>query len=237
MLGVLMNAAAVLLGGLIGLLFGEKIKKKYTDALLTGLALVCGVIGIISAIATENILCMIVCVSLGTLVGELMKIEAGVERLGAAVQTKMPGGNDKGSNFTLAFVSCSILYCVGSMTVMGSIEAGINGDNSVLYTKSVIDFVSSIAYSAALGPGAVLSFACVLFSEGALTLLASAVGPFLTTQVVTEMSAVGGVVLLGLTVNLLGLRDGNKIKIANMLPAIFLPAVYIPFTDWLGRLL
>lgn len=231
---MLVNSAAVLVGGLIGLLFGEKIKEKYTDALLTALALICLVIGMMSAIATENMLCMIVCVCVGTLIGEFIKIEDAVERLGQAVESRIGGKSGKG-NFTLAFVSCSILYCVGSMTVMGSVEAGINGDNSVLYTKSVIDFVSSIIYSAVLGPGAVFAFVCVLVSEGALTMLASAVAPFLTTQIVTEMSAVGGVILLGLAVNLLGLRDGDKIKVANMLPAIFLPVAYIPLADWLGR--
>ena len=133
------------------------------------------------------------------------------------------------------FVSCSIMFCVGSMAVMGSVEAGLNGDNSILFAKAVLDLIASLAYGAAMGVGVAVSFACVLVVEGALTLLAGALAPLLTDAIVTEMSAVGGVLLIGLAINLLNLRQ-QPIKIANMLPAVFLPAAYVPLYNWITSL-
>ena len=122
------------------------------------------------------------------------------------------------------------------MTVMGSVEAGINGDNSILYAKAVLDFVASLAFGAGLGAGVMASSVCVLITEGGLTLLASALSPYLTERVVGEMSAVGGVLLLGLSINLLGLRQ-ERMRVANMLPAVFLPIAYVPLYDLISELI
>ena len=150
------------------------------------------------------------------MLGELLHIDDGVNALGRMAERKFGSKDGKGGSFTSAFVSCSIMFCVGSMAVMGSVEA-------------------ALAYGAAMGVGVAVSFACVLVVEGALTLLAGALAPLLTDAIVTEMSAVGGVLLIGLAINLLNLRQ-QPIKIANMLPAVFLPAAYVPLYNWITSL-
>ena len=131
-------------------------------------------------------------------------------------------------------MSCSIIFCVGSMSVMGSVQSGLNGDNSILFAKAVLDFVASLAYGAALGAGVPAAAACVV--EGRIALLAGSSAPLLTDAAVAEMSAVGGVLLIGLGLELLGAR-AQPLKIANMLPGVFLPVAYLPLSGWLSGLL
>ena len=235
MLGVLANSGAVLIGGIIGMLFGSRISSKYTDALMVALGLATVGVGVVSTVGTSDALCIIVCCAVGTFLGELLRIDDGVNALGRVAETKLGGkAGDKG-NFTSAFVSCAIMFCIGSMAVMGSVEAGINGDNSILFAKAVLDLIAALAFGAGMGLGAAMSFVCVLAVEGGLTLLAGALAPLLTDAIVTEMSAVGGVLLIGLAINLLNLRP-QPIKIANMLPAVFLPAAYVPIYNWITSL-
>lgn len=228
MLGVLANTLAVVVGGIVGMLCGGRIKKKYTDSLMTALGLATMAMGVASTVGTTDVLCIIVCCALGTVIGELLHIDDGVNALGRFAEKKAGG---RSGGFTSAFVSCSILFCIGSMSVMGSVQAGI-GDNSILFAKAVLDLIASLAYGAALGVGVPASFVCVLVVEGGLTLLSSAAAPFLTDAIVAEMSAVGGILLIGLAINLLNLRQ-LPIKIANMLPAVFLPAAYVPLYGWI----
>ena len=235
MLGVLANSGAVLIGGIIGMLFGSRISSKYTDALMVALGLATMGMGVASVVGTTDVLCIIVCCSLGTVIGELLRIDDGVNALGRVAETKLGGKAGGKGNFTSAFVSCAIMFCIGSMAVMGSVEAGINGDNSILFAKAVLDLIAALAFGAGMGLGAAMSFACVLIVEGGLTLLAGALAPLLTDAIVTEMSAVGGVLLIGLAINLLNLRP-QPIKIANMLPAVFLPAAYVPIYNWITSL-
>lgn len=235
MLGVLANSGAVLIGGIIGMLFGNRISSKYTDALMIALGLATMGMGVASVVGTTDVLCIIVCCSLGTVIGELLRIDDGVNALGRVAETKLGGKAGGKGNFTSAFVSCAIMFCIGSMAVMGSVEAGINGDNSILFAKAVLDLIAALAFGAGMGLGAAMSFVCVLAVEGGLTLLAGALAPLLTDAIVTEMSAVGGVLLIGLAINLLNLRP-QPIKIANMLPAVFLPAAYAPIYNWITSL-
>ena len=233
MLGVLANSFAVLLGGVIGMLCGSRIKSKYTDSLMVALGLATMGMGVASTVGTTDGLCIIVCCSLGTVLGELLHIDDGVNALGRMAERKFGSKDGKGGSFTSAFVSCSIMFCVGSMAVMGSVEAGLNGDNSILFAKAVLDLIASLAYGAAMGVGVAVSFACVLVVEGALTLLAGALAPLLTDAIVTEMSAVGGTLIVAIAINMLGLGKG-KIKVGNLLPAMFLPIVYVPAAAWLS---
>ena len=233
MLGVLANSAGVLFGGAVGLAFRGRINQKHTSALMAALALVSLGLGIVCVVGVSDTLCLILCVSIGTLLGEPLRIADRVEAPGALAAKRLAGGDGV---FAQACVSCSILYCVGSMTVMGSVEAGINGNNSILYAKAVLDFVAALAFGAGLGAGAVASAVCVLVCEGVLTLLASALSPYLSSAVVAALSGVGGVLLLGLAINLLGLRQ-ERLRVANMLPGVFLPVAYIPLYNWIGGLI
>ena len=236
MLAVFVNTITVIIGSLIGLIFSGKIKEKYTNALVTGLSLITVLIGVQSAIKTENMLCVIVCMVIGIIVGELCRIDDGIEGAGEWIKKKVLRGKTTNGRFAEGFVSACILFCVGSMTIMGSIEAGINNDYSIIFAKSALDFISSMAFAAAMGVGVMFSAAFVLVFQGALTLLAVQLGGILTTPIVTEMSAVGGVILIGMAINMLGLRQ-ERIKVANMLPAIFLPVAFVPLYDWIVGLL
>ncbi len=236
MLAVFVNAAAVAVGSLMGILFAGRIKEKYTKALMAGLALVTVLIGVQSAVKTGDMLCVIVCMVLGVIIGEALRIDDGIEGAGEWLKRRVLRGKASESRFAEGFVSASILFCVGSMTVMGSIEAGVNHNYSIIFAKSVMDLITSMAFAAAMGAGVLFSAVFVLAFQGALTLLAGQLSGLLTAAAVTEMSAVGGVVLIGMAINMLGLRS-ERIKVANMLPAIFLPLAYIPVYNWISGLL
>lgn len=227
MIAVFVNMGTVLLGSLIGIIFRNRLKESFQNALMKALALCTVLIGISSAIGTQELLCVIISMALGTALGELLRIDDGIEHAGDFIKDKVLRGKVSESRFTEGFVSACILFCIGSMTIMGSLEAGINHDYSIIYAKSALDFVSSMAFGAAMGFGVTCSIVFILLFQGGLTLLAGVVGPALSTAVVTEMSAVGGTILIGMAINMLGLGK-DRIKVANMLPAIFLPILYFP---------
>ena len=235
MIAVFVNMATVLIGSLIGILFRNRLKVQLQNALMRALALCTIVIGISSAIKTEDLLCVIICLVLGTVLGEWIRIDDGIENAGDFIKDRVLKGRVKESRFTEGFVSACILFCIGSMTIVGSLEAGINHNYSIIYAKSTLDLVSSMAFGAAMGFGVTCSVLFILLFQGGLTLLAGLVGPALSTAVVTEMSAVGGTILIGMGLNMVGATK-ERIKVANMLPAIFLPIAYFPIANWLSSL-
>ena len=235
MIAVFVNMATVLVGSLLGILFRNRLKESLQNALMRALGLCTIVIGISSAIATQELLCVILCLVIGTALGEVLRIDDGIEHAGDFIKGKLLKGKAGESRFTEGFVSACILFCIGSMTIVGSLEAGINHDYSIIYAKSTMDFVSSMAFGAAMGFGVTCSVAFILVFQGGLTLLAGLVGPALSNAVVTEMSAVGGTILIGMALNMLGTTK-ERIKVANMLPAICLPIAYFPIVNWLGSL-
>lgn len=227
MIAVVVNMCTVLLGSLIGILCRNKIKQAYIDVVLSALALVTIVIGVTSAAGSKDTLCLIICIVVGTVLGTLLRIDDGIDGAGDFIKNKVLRGKNAGGRFTEGFVSASILFCVGSMTIMGSFEAGINHNYDIIFAKSVLDFISSMMFGAAMGLGVTFSALFVLVFQGALTLLAGVISPYLGADVVAEMSAVGGTILIGMGLNMLELSP-RKIKSANMLPGIFLPIAYIP---------
>ena len=239
MLATYVNMAAVVIGGLLGLLFRQRISEKLTRSLMLVLGLCTAVIGVQSALETANILVVILCLVLGTLLGELLHLDERIEGAGSFMKRTLLRGRG-GGRFTEGFISASILFCVGSMAVMGSLDAGIRGDYNIIFAKSAMDFVSSLAFSAAMGVGVLFSAVPILVFQGGITLLAGWIAPYLSAAVMAEMTAVGGTALLGLAVNILDLGK-ERIRVANMLPAIFLPIFYFPaahwITTWIGGLL
>lgn len=227
MIAAIVNAVAVLIGSLIGIFFKKGISENLQKSIMKVMGLITLLIAIQSALKTEDTLCVIMCMVVGTLIGEIIRIDDGLNNAGDYFKGKLLKGKGESSGtFTEGFVTTSILFCVGSMTILGSLEAGINHDYSIIFAKSVMDFVSAIVFGAALGYGVTCTSVFVLVFQGALTLAASGLSGILTENIVTEMTAVGGVILIGMGFNILEL--GKKpIKVANMLPAIFLPALYI----------
>ena len=233
MIAVFVNTLTVLAGSLIGILLRSRLRQALLNSLIKALGLCTVLIGISSALETNALLCVIFCMTLGTLLGELLNIDLAIEHAGDAIKKRLPSSKGTLGNFTDGFVSASVLFCIGSMTIVGSLEAGLRHDYSIIFAKSMMDFVSSMAFGAAMGFGVTCSAAFVLVFQGALTLLAGLVGSALSDAVVTEMSAIGGVIMIGLAMNLIGCTQ-ERIKVANMLPAIFLPLLYFPIARLFG---
>ena len=235
MLATFINAALILIGSAIGLLFRNRISQRFAAVVTHALGLCVMGIGITSLVGTENTLCVIICMVAGTLLGEALRIEERLDGAGVLLRDKLIRGEGS-SRFTEGFVTASILYCVGSMAVMGAMEAGINHDYSILISKGVIDGVTSISFAAAMGIGVAFSVVPLVLYQGALTLIFAAAGQGMDPAVITEMSAVGGTIILGIGINMLGLAP-VKLKVGNMLPAIFLPLLYIPVANLLSGLI
>ena len=235
MLAVLINVATVLIGSTIGLIFGSRIKESYTQGIMTAIALCTFVIGVQSAIQTSNILIVMVCLVIGTVIGVWLKLDDRMNGASDRIKERLKGTKLGNGPFAEAFMTTTMLFCVGTMTVIGSIEAGLNHNYEILIAKSIMDLMSSLIFAAALGAGVMLSAVSVLVIQGGIALLASVAAPILTTEVVTEMSAVGGTLFIGMAINLLGISQ-KHIKIGDMLPGIFLPILYFPLAAWLGGL-
>lgn len=234
MLAVFINVILVLVGSVVGLLVKSRFTPQLGDAVIKALGLCTLGIGMNSLLGTQNTLCVIICMVAGTLLGEIIGIERAMDAAGEALKRKLMRGRSD-SKFVEAFVAGTILFCVGAMAINGSIDAGLRGDYTVLISKSVMDGVTSVTFAAAMGVGVAFSALPILLYEGALVLLAGAVGPYLSPEVITEMCATGGAIIVGISINQMGLGR-EKIRIGNMLPAIFLPILYLPLANWLGGL-
>lgn len=234
MFATIINAVCVALAGILGVLFKSKINAKYTAAMMVGLAIVVGVIGITYAIETKDVLGMIICMALGTFLGEWAKIEDHLERFGDKLKARFDKGGDD-STFTQSFVAASLLFCIGPMAIVGSLQAGTIGDGTIILSKTIIDSVAAVSFAVTMGIGVIFSGISILGYQGIITLLAIWVAPFLGDAIINEMSAVGGVLMIGICVNMLGLRQ-EKIRVGNMLPALFLPILYQPLSAWITAL-
>ena len=236
MIATFINAGLILLGSILGLLFKRFISDRFTSVVTHALALCVMSIGISMAIKTADTLCVIICMVLGTLLGELLNIEKRLDGAGEFLRRKLIKNEDGNSRFTEGFVNAALLFCVGAMAISGSIEAGLNHNYSIIVSKGVIDGVSSITFAATMGIGVMFSVIPLVIYQGAITLLAAVVGPYLPPEVITEMTAVGGIAIMGIAINMMGIPN-IKIRVGNMLPAIFLPIAYVPFTNWLSGLM
>ena len=233
MIATIINAILIIIGGTAGTFFGNKISEKYTKGIMTVMGLVTMAIGIQNAAGMTNTLMTVVCLVFGTVIGTALRLDDKINNSGDLLKAKLAKTGLVKGKFSDGFVTCSVLFAVGTMTVLGSIRAGLNRDYSILLTKSVMDCASALAFSAALGTGVIFAAVPVFIIQGAITLLAGIVQPILTTEVVAEMSAVGGPIFIGLAINLLGLRK-DGVKVGDMLPAIFLPIIFCPLAAALG---
>ena len=234
MIATIVNVVLVLLGSILGLVFKNRISSRFSATLTSALGLCVMGIGVTSMIGTNDTLCVIVCMVAGTLLGEALRIEDRLEGIGDVLRRRLlrQGGSNR---FVEGFVNATVLFCVGAMAINGSMEAGMNQNYDILISKGVIDGVTSITFAAAMGVGVAFSVVPLFLYQGGLTLIFSVVGQAMDPLVVTEMSAVGGTIIVGIALNMLGLPK-EKIRVGNMLPAIFLPLGYLPLAGWLGGL-
>ena len=223
MIGAIVNTLAAVVGGLLGSLLKKGIPERFADLVQKGLALCVLYIGIKGSLVGTNTLVTILSLVLGAILGELLDIDRGIERLGAWAQRKLSKG---GSRLGEGFVTASLLFCVGSMAVVGSLQSGLTGNHETIFTKSMLDFVSAIILASSLGLGVCLSGAFVLVYQGAIVLLARWAAPILSDYVVAEMSCAGSLLIVALGLNMLGIA---KLKVANLLPAMFLPIILCLF--------
>ena len=223
MLGVFVNVITVLVGSMVGLLFKKGIPERVSKAVMIGLGACSLYIGISGSLCGENILILIGSVVLGAITGTLLDIDSAINRLAEKVENKFKK-EDKKTSVAEGLVTSTLLFCVGSMTVTGSIQAGLTGDNSILITKATLDLVSSMMLASGLGVGVLLSAGTVFVIQGGLVLLAGVISPFMSAGAINEMTCAGSLLIVMIGTNLMGI---TKIKVADYLPAIvFAPIIY-----------
>ena len=223
MFGVFVNVISVVAGSLLGLLFKQGIPERVNNAVMVGLGACTLYIGISGSLCGENVLILIASVVLGSICGTLMDLDGAINRFASQVERRFQREGNTGS-LAAGFVSATLLFCVGSMTVTGSLQAGLTGDHSILITKATLDLVSSMMLASSLGIGVLLSAGSVLVIQGGLVLLAGVVGPFMTTGAINEMTCTGSLLIVMIGTNLMGI---TKIKVADYLPSIlFAPVIY-----------
>ncbi len=224
MLGVLVNTAAVIAGSLMGLLFKKGIPEKVSSAVMMAMALCTLFVGGTGIMGGGNAVVIIVSMVLGTIIGTLLNIDGGINRLGNSLEKKLKK-DGKSGNITEGFMSASLLFCVGAMAIIGSLNSGLLGDHKVLFTKSVMDMISACMLASALGLGVIFSAASVLVYQGAIVLLAELLQGLLTNEaLITDITCAGSLMIIALGFNLLGV---TKIKVADQLPAIlFVPIIF-----------
>lgn len=233
MIGVIVNTVAVIIGSLIGMLFNKGIPEKISSAITIGLGLATTFVGISGALEGSNILVVIISITLGAIIGTIIDIDKQLNRFGSFVEVKFARENGK-TSVAQGFVTASLVFCVGAMTIVGSLNAGIKGDNTMLFTKSLLDFMISIVFSCTMGIGVMLSALFVFVFQGSIALLSGVVAPLLSEAVIAEMTCTGSILVFAIGTNLAGL---SKFKVANYLPAIFFPIALCPLYDFIANFL
>ncbi|MCL2368975.1 MAG: DUF554 domain-containing protein [Oscillospiraceae bacterium] len=222
--GAAINAAAILLGGGLGLLLKGRITDRFIQSILRAIGLCICIIGISGALGGD-IMLMIISLAAGALLGELLNIDSGLNRFGLWIQKKLSSG-DENSSFAEGFVTATLLFCVGAMAIVGSIDSGLRGDHSVILTKSILDGVSALLLASSLGIGVLFSAVAVLLYQGSIEFFAGYLQEVFTASLITQISAVGGVMVLAIGLNMV---LNAKIKTANLLPGFLFAIGYYYF--------
>jgi uncharacterized membrane protein YqgA involved in biofilm formation len=226
MTGPIVNAAVIVVCALAGCLLIRGIPQRFEEILKKAIGLAIIYAGIKGAMDNQRLLLLIMSLVLGALIGEFINIDALMNRFGAWAEKKLYSGkeNSGGRSFSKGFVSASILFCTGSMAIVGSIQSGLRGNHEILFAKSILDGSISLIFGASMGIGAAFSALPVLVYQGGITLLARAVSGFLSDEIVREMSATGSLLVAAIGFNFLAIKE---IKVANLIPAVFIPWIVI----------
>lgn len=219
MFGTLVNGAAIILGSFLGaFIFKGKLKESANDTIVKGTALAIALIGLKNAWQAENMLLIIFSIVIGALIGEALDIEGRLDKLGKYVESRV-----QGDNIARGFVTASLLFCVGSMAILGALEGGLQNKHDILLAKSVLDGIISIMFAATMGIGVLLSAIPVVLYQGAIVLSSSLLRDILTDPVIANLNGVGGLLIFALSLNMLKVE---YIRVGNMLPAVFIPMIY-----------
>ena len=222
LLGSLVNSAAIILGGSIGLALKKGLSDRIASAVMNALALCVLYIGVSGMLKGENILITILSMVFGTLVGEWIDLDKKINQLGDEIESRVSSEN-KEHSVSNGFVTASLLFCVGAMAIVGALQSGLTGNHDTLFAKSLIDGIAAIVMPSSLGIGVLLSAGLILVYEGGITLFANVLAPLLTDSVINEMTCVGSLLIVGLALNMLKLTN---LKIMNYAPAVFFPILF-----------
>lgn len=235
MTGTILNIITVLVGGSLGLLVGSRLAQRVRNTVVAGLGLFTAAIGVQMFIKTENPIIVLGSLLVGGLLGEWWRIEDGLRNLGALLEKRFLGNSEadaQGSRFIRGFLTASLVFCVGPMTILGSIQDGLSGDYSLLAIKSVLDGFASLAFASSLGVGVLFSTLVILVYQGGLSLLAAQAQAITTPAMMNEMTAVGGVLLLGIAIS--NLLEIKAIRVGNFLPALIIAPLIVAILTALG---
>ena len=233
MIAVFVNCATVIVGSLLGCLFARKITESFSDVVTTGAGIISLALGLQMMFKYDSIICLALSLILGGLLGTLINIDGAILKLGSKLENLVsrkkpePAATDTApskKNFAYAFLNASVLFCVGSMAILGSFQAGIDHDYTLIFTKSILDGFMAIVFAASMGIGTLFSFVAILVYQGALTLLSSFIAPYISDLMLTELTACGGAMVAMIGFNLLALK---KIKTANFLPGLIFVVLYV----------
>jgi uncharacterized membrane protein YqgA involved in biofilm formation len=223
MIATVVNALAIIAGSALGLALGRSIPARIHDTLLKSLALcvlliaISGVVHVSPNLSSRSMLVILFSLALGAVAGEVIDIDARLQRFGDGIEARLKG---RGGRVSEGFVTASLVFCVGAMAIVGSLQSGLTGNHDTLYAKSVIDGITSIVFTSTLGVGVMLSALSVLLYQGSITLAAGFLKVVLTDRAITEMTAVGSMLILAIAFNMLGI---TRIKVANLLPGVAVP--------------
>ena len=223
MLGTIVNVIAIICGSLLGLLFRKGIPDNYKEIIMSGIGLSVILIGVKSALSSDKLLIVIFSVIIGAGIGVFLKIEAKLESLGSYFERRLASKSGDTGSFARGFVTASLVFCVGSMAIVGALESGLTGNHQTLFAKSILDGVTSLIFASSLGIGVLFSGVAVFLYQGAITLTAVFMKNLLVAETISQMTSVGGLLILAIGLNLLGI---TKIRVGNLLPGIFLPLLY-----------
>ena len=225
--GTLVNTATVVGGSLIGMFLGNVLPQRLRDTLMKGLGLCTIFIGITGMLDGENTLITIISVAVGAVIGELCDLDGHLTRFAQHLEKRFQKNKEGKASLAEGFITASLVFCVGAMTIVGALQGGLTGNHEMLFAKAALDFISAIVFASTLGIGVLLAAAAVLIIEGGIACLAGLVAPLLQTgNVISEMVVVGSVLIVGLGLNLIGV---TRLKVMNYVPAIFLPILLCRF--------
>ncbi|WP_035618437.1 DUF554 domain-containing protein [Lacticigenium naphthae] len=220
--GVIVNTIAIFVGGTIGLFINKGLPKKLEKALMQALALSAMYIGMTGLFSGQNTLSIILSLVLGTIIGEIIDLDAKILHLGQKLEEKFPS-KDKDVSFSKGFVMASLILAVGALSIVGSLQSGLTGDHSILYTKAVMDGVTSLVLASSLGKGVLFSGFLVFAYQGSITLFAGVLDSILTDPMIQDINAIGSILIFALGLNILGVTN---LKIMNFVPAVFVPVLF-----------
>lgn len=225
MIGVIVNTLTVVIGSIFGMLLKKGIPERITNELIKGIGLCTMCIGWLGTLKGENTLIMILSMAIGIIIGELLDLDKRLNQFAEFIEKKWKKGKEQVS-IAEGFVTASLLFCVGAMTIVGSLQAGLQGDCQMLYTKSLLDLVSAFVLASTLGIGVLLAGVVVFVFQGGIVLMAGLLAPILSDAAIAEMTCVGSLLIFALGLDLTGI---TKLKVMNYLPAIFIPIILVRF--------